>query len=328
MQLLKSYWWILVAMAFVIIMAIVLIPSDFRKIKPSPETENGIEWDIPDINRLSQSPEDDLIRYGKDLIVNTAVYLGPKGSVASISNGMNCENCHLDAGTRFLGNNYSAVYSNYPKFRARSGRIETIYKRVNDCFERSLNGVSLDSNSREMQAIYAYIRWLGKNVPKNKRTVGSGIPDLPLLERSADPETGKLIYAQKCQRCHTLNGEGVLTAEGNAYKYPPLWGEHSYNTSAGLFRLSRLAGYIRHNMPYTADNDHDADDIALTDEESWDLAAYINTQPRPQKKYANDWPDISSKPFDHPFGPYVDNFTEVQHKYGPFAAIKNAGKKK
>jgi thiosulfate dehydrogenase len=31
-----------------------------------------------------------------------------------------------------------------------------------------------------------------------------------------------------------------------------------------------------------------------------------------------DWPIISKKPIDYPFGPYADSFSELQHKYGPF----------
>ena len=45
------------------------------------------------------------VKYGKDLIAHTSKYLGPKGSVAQISNGLNCQNCHLDAGTKIFGNN-------------------------------------------------------------------------------------------------------------------------------------------------------------------------------------------------------------------------------
>ena len=62
----------------------------------------------------------------------------------------------------------------------------------------------------------------------------------------------------------------------------------------------------------------------LTDEEAWDVAAFINAQPRPSKTYKNDWPDISRKPVDHPFGPYSDSFSEAQHKYGPFEPIRRA----
>ena len=106
-----------------------------------------------------------LIRYGYELIAHTAKYLGPKGTVQQTTNGMNCQNCHLEAGTKPWGLNYGSVYTTYPKFRERSGSIETIYKRVNDCMERSLNGKALDTNSKEMKAIYAYIKWLGSDLP-------------------------------------------------------------------------------------------------------------------------------------------------------------------
>jgi cytochrome c len=36
------------------------------------------------------------------------------------------------------------------------------------------------------------------------------------------------------------------------YTYPPLWGANSYNSGAGLYRISRFAGYIKYNMPLGA----------------------------------------------------------------------------
>jgi len=59
----------------------------------------------------------------------------------------------------------------------------------------------------------------------------------------------------------------------------------------------------------------------LTDEEAWDVAAFVNSQPRPKADLTRDWPNVAAKPVDHPFGPYSDGFTEEQHKYGPFEPI-------
>ncbi|NBX12139.1 MAG: cytochrome C, partial [Chitinophagaceae bacterium] len=59
----------------------------------------------------------------------------------------------------------------------------------------------------------------------------------------------------------------------------------------------------------------------LSIEQSWDVAAFVNSQPRPSKDLHQDWPDISKKPIDHPFGPYTDGFSEQQHKYGPYPPI-------
>lgn len=270
---------------------------------------------------------EELVRYGRELIRNTSFYLGPKGSVAQQTNGMNCQNCHLEAGTRPWGNNYSAVWSTYPKFRERSGTNETVVKRVNDCIERSLNGTALDSTGREMRAILAYMEWLGTGIRKDVKPKGAGLAELAFLDRAADASKGADIYAAKCASCHQPSGAGVLAANGSTYQYPPLWGEHSYNIGAGLYRLSRFAGYVKNNMPQGATWENPM----LTDEEAWDVAAYVNSQQRPSRDLSTDWPNIAGKPVDHPFGPFADSLPEHQHKFGPFgpiAEIKAAAKKK
>src|SRR5947209_2406632 len=67
------------------------------------------EWIPPSESEIPSDTEGDLIRYGKELIVHTSQYLGPKGIVANRSNGMNCQNCHIDAGTTNFANPFSAV---------------------------------------------------------------------------------------------------------------------------------------------------------------------------------------------------------------------------
>ncbi len=277
-------------------------------------------WKAPDWATVDSEPDADDIKYGKELIANTSEYLGPNGKVRKMSNGMNCQNCHLQAGTVPLGNNYSAVFSTYPKVRARSGQSEDIPKRINDCFERSLNGNTLEKDSKEMMAMVSYIVWLGKDVPKGESPKGSGIYDVPLLDRAANPIKGKTIYDNLCQSCHMAEGQGLAKPDGSGFTYPPLWGENSYNDGAGLFRLSRFAGYVKANMPLGATYENPI----LSDEESWDVAAYVNSMKRPSKDLSKDWPDISKKPIDHPFGPFSDEYSEEQHKLGPFKPIKEA----
>ena len=276
-------------------------------------------WQAPNESTLNES-EKELVLYGKDLIANTSLYYGVEGKlVKSSTNGMNCQNCHLEAGTKVFGNNYGAVAATYPKYRARSGSIENIFKRVNDCFERSLNGKAIDTTSKEMKAIVAYIYWLGKDVPKKIKPMGSGLKELAFLKRAANSDNGHAVYIQKCQSCHQLNGTGIMNAEKTAFIYPPLWGNNSYNSGAGLYRLSNFAKFVKYNMPQGVSHNNPQ----LTDEEAWDLAAYVNSQPRPSKDITKDWPKINEKPFDHPFGPYTDGFNEKQHKYGPFKEIKD-----
>ncbi len=289
--------------------------------KSTPKIEKIAYWEAPDIKNVTDPSLKYRITYGKELIAHTAKYLGPEGAVRQISNGMNCQNCHLNAGTGVFANNYGSVASTYPKFRARSGATEDIYKRVNDCFQRSLNGQPLDTLSIEMQSIKAYLEFLGTNVKKGENALGSGLKPLNYLDRAADSVRGKIVYLQKCQSCHQENGEGVKL--GSEYTYPPLWGKNSYNDAAGLYRISNFAKYVKYNMPLGATHENPL----LTDEEAWDVAAYVNSQPRPHKDTPEDWPDISKKPIDHPFGPYTDNFSEEDHKYGPFQIIEAARKK-
>lgn len=277
-------------------------------------TATSLWWKAPDESTLSTHSDRDEILYGKALIENTSEYLGPKGRIKSMSNGMNCQNCHLNAGTKIYGNNYSAVSSTYPKFRARSGTDETIEKRINDCFERSLNGSTLQEDSREMKAMVAYIRWVGSGVKKGENPKGVGLVELPYLDRPANAKQGKVLYAEKCVVCHGASGEGMLNTQGTGWLNPPVWGEKSYNHGADLFRLSRFAGYIKANMPFGATYETPL----LSDEESWDIAAYVNSLSRPTKDLTGDWPDISKKPVDHPF---ADEFSEEQHKFGPFKPI-------
>lgn len=168
----------------IVIGIILVIASETIDAINSPEKEiPGITnegWTAPSLytDRILEGEERELVIYGEELIANTSRYLGPNGSVAQITNGMNCQNCHLNAGRKAWGNNYGAVAANYPKFRDRSGSIETVYKRVSDCMERSLNGTALDSNAREMKAMIAYIKWVGHAVEKDSTPKGAGIKPL------------------------------------------------------------------------------------------------------------------------------------------------------
>jgi thiosulfate dehydrogenase len=290
-----------------------------------PMKEPGKSWQGPSLEYIGRMPDAELIFYGFDLIRNTQDYFGEYGLLRPGSiNRLNCQSCHLDAGTRPFGNNYFAVQSTYPQWRARSGSREDIPRRVNDCFQRSLNGSPLEVGSREMRAILSYIRFLGLGVPAGVRPDGSGLKAPALLSRAADPERGQVVYNTVCASCHGVDGRGLPMPDGNRW-YPPLWGPDSYNAGAGLFRLSRFAAYVKYNMPlgvrYT--------EPRLSDEEAWDVAAYVNCQERPDHPFiGTDWPDSSKKPYDHPFGPFRDTFSELQHKLGPFKPIIDYQKRK
>jgi thiosulfate dehydrogenase len=286
---------------------------------PTPE----VYWHSPDPETLREPKQKALVLYGKDLIAHTARYFGPVGSIAKTGNGMNCQNCHLGAGTTVFGNNYGSVASLYPKFRARSGTIESIPKRINDCFERSLHARAIPVNGPEMNAIVAYMNFLGSNVVKGQKARGSGLAELSYLDRAANPANGKKVYVTMCRSCHQTDGAGLRVPGAREFVYPPLWGDYSYTDAAGLFRITNAARYIKFNMPQgiTFGNPQ------LTDAEAWDVAAFINTQWHPHENTPDDWPDKSLKPVDCPTGPYTDSYSEKEHKYGPFGPIEEAHKK-
>ena len=180
-------------------------------------------WTAPSTSSISDPEQKKQIEYGKDLIAHTAKYFGPEGIIEkNRTNGLNCQNCHLDAGTKIFGNNYSAVASNYPKFRARSGQVENIFKRVNDCFERSMNGSPLPLDSADMTAILAYMTWLSQGVPVGLSVQGRGFPHLD-APPPPDPAHGRVLYAERCVACHGADGQGVSGPDGEPV-FPPLWG--------------------------------------------------------------------------------------------------------
>ena len=75
----------------------VLEKTPFEKAIEKQDQELAELWKPADINAISDTVFKKQVLYGKDLIANTSKYLGPNGSVLKITNGMNCQNCHLDA---------------------------------------------------------------------------------------------------------------------------------------------------------------------------------------------------------------------------------------
>jgi thiosulfate dehydrogenase len=86
-----------------------------------------------------------------------------------------------------------------------------------------------------------------------------------------------------------------------------------------MHRVITAAEFIKSNMPYLQAT---WDNPKLTDEEAFHVAGYINSFSRPHKANTeNDYPDKTLKPISTPYGPWTDDFTEEQHKYGPYPPI-------
>ncbi len=287
------------------------------------------EWTVPDIDQLKDDMFGKSVRYGRDLIEATYRHIGPEVADPAMrfaGNNLACRTCHLENGTQKFANPFIGTYANFPQYRPREHAIGSIEERVNGCMQRSMNGKPLPVDSKEMRAMVSYLKFLSTDWPVGKAVEGKAVPKIKLPARAADPVAGEKVYAEFCASCHGEDGQGKRNgAKGDAlgYEFPPLWGPDSYNTGAGMYRVIMAANFIRYNMPLGTT--HEAP--VLSDEQAYDVSAYINSKPRPEKPNLEaDFPNRKIKPADAAFPPYVYGSPD-QHKYGPFQDLIAARKK-
>lgn len=282
-----------------------------------PEENKKIN-DNFEISPFDDSEEGKLAEYGHKLITETYALIGPNSELAITGNKLACSSCHLNAGTKPFAAPYVGLSGVFPIYIGRENKVVSLEERVNGCFERSMNGKSVDVNSNEMRAIVSYIKHLSKDTPIGKRIEGQGFVDFKAPDRAADLKQGALVYSKTCASCHGNSGQGLEGSKDHkegGYVYPPLWGNDSYNDGAGMARVLTAAKFIKGNMPLGVTHDSPI----LTDEEAYDVAAFINNQSRPQKVNKElDYPNLSKKPKDCPYPPYADDVPQIQHKLGPF----------
>ena len=279
----------------------------------------------PDTSTIPHDKFGDMVRYGRDLILNTAYYIGPNGTKGHyLGNKMNCTNCHVDAGTRPYAFNYFSAYPRYPQYRGRENEILTLGQRINNCIMRPHSGTPLPLDSKEIVAMVCYMKWLSTGVPVGGKVKGDESLEIEKYpSRAADPKLGEVIFNENCASCHGKDGQGQLTPDSATYTYPPLWGPHSYQVGSSTYRVVKMARFIKANMP---DKKAFWYKPFLTDEQAIDVAAFINDDsihfhPLKKDKTVVDYPDYSKKAIDYGIGPFIDTFSAIQHKYGPYQPI-------
>lgn len=287
-----------------------------------PVTVDLIHHAPPDIATAGDDPFGKLVKYGYALFADTPNEIGPTVSDPDrrlAGNNLACQSCHLQAGTQPYAMPLIGISGQFPQYRAREGAVDTLEDRINGCMERSLNGRALPLESHEMKALSAFMKWLSTGVPDGATLVGAGTLRIKEPGRAADPDRGGQIYAQVCATCHGADGLGQRAETGAGYQFPPLWGPDSFNDGAGMGRLLTAAAFVMHNMPVGTTFDAPM----LSDEEAYDVAAYLISQERPRKSDLDrDFPIRLQKPVDTPYGPYADGFHQEQHTFGPFAPIR------
>jgi len=288
------------------------------------------DWQAPDIGKLPDDKYGQMVRQGKALMEQTYKHIGPEVKDASkrfSGNNLACVSCHMDAGSRKFGNPWVGTFVSFPQYRGREDAVSTTEERINGCMERSMNGRKLPLESAEIKAMLSYLHFLSTGIPVGAKLEGSGTLKLKPLARAADPVAGKQVYATTCAACHGENGQGMRrgkVGDADGYQFPPVWGADSYNNGAGMARVTLAAGFIKGNMPSGITHTT----AVLTDEQAFDVAAYVNSQPRPVKLNLDaDFPARKNKPVDAAFPPYTPGFSPEQHKYGPWKAISEAREK-
>lgn len=288
------------------------------------EDDKEEEWKPKDIEAaLAAGEMDDMVEYGYHLLAESAKYMGPNAEDPEMrfaGNTLSCTNCHLDYGTRAGSASWVGVIERFPQFRGRENKQGTIEERINGCMQRSMNGKPIPTDSKAMKAMVAYMTWLGEDIPEDKRDIYKGFVSLEIPDQAVDLEQGKVIFSRECAVCHGENGQGIAAADpSKGWQYPPLWGDDTFNDGAGMHRVITAAQFIKGNMPFGTAT---WDNPKLTDEEAFNVAGYINSFSRPEKANKEaDFPDRTLKPMSTPYGPWADNFSAEQHKYGPFGPI-------
>ena len=242
----------------------------------SPATVAALPFRVPAEAEIKDTIALASIRRGRAIIHSTRDSLPH-----NVGGALTCANCHIADGTVANAMPLVGAYTRFPQYRARSGHVDLLEDRVNDCFKRSMNGKSLDPAGRDMRDIVTYIAFLSRGYPPGSELKGQGVPKLDPLK--GDTTRGRQIFASTCVACHGADGNGSAVA-------PPLWGPRSFNIGAGMARINSAAAFIHQLMPRDKPG-------TLTRQQAYDVATYVTSRPRPDfPGKERDWPRGGAPP--------------------------------
>lgn len=248
--------------------------DDSTENETGTEKESELPYEVPSLDDLDpDDPATPAIEYGEEVFNETNTVLPDH-----VGNELSCQSCHADGGLS-ISSSMVGVTTAYPQYRPREGITFTLEDRINGCMIRSMNGEMIESDSEEMRALIAYLAYISQGIEMGAERPWAGLSN---MEEVPEPsvESGEELYTEKnCMTCHATDGSGTGPNSG-----PALWGDNSFNDGAGMGRLTKMAGYIKNNMPI-------GEEYELTDQEAADLAAYILMHDRPVfKGHDKDFP--------------------------------------
>lgn len=234
----------------------------FWRLQEKPADRERVEAVAFNPPRLEDAPPDirDAVMLGYNIMLDTGKY-----APAYTGNGLNCSNCHFNAGLSQDGIPLVGVAAIYPKYRSRTNYATDLVARTNECFERSMNGKAAPVTSREMQALQSYYAWISRGVPIYSKVPWLGVKKIK-PDHAPNSDTGATVFRARCSTCHGADGQGTIQA-------PALWGPKSFNDAAGMNDVEMLASFAFANMPRGTPD--------LSREQAFDVAAYIISRPRP-----------------------------------------------
>ncbi len=262
----------------------------------------------PPESAIPAGPFGDMVRRGREIFLHTGRNAG-----AYVGNGLNCVNCHLDAGRLAHSAPLWGAYGMYPQYRSKNKHVNSFGERLQGCFRYSMNGKAPPLDSQEMLALETYSYWMASGAPLGVKLAGAGYPKQGFKPpQPPDYARGERVFQANCALCHGPDGQGQKVA--GEYVFPPLWGADSFNWGAGMHQLDNAAAFIKANMPLSRGG-------SLSDQDAWDVAMYMDAHERPQDpRYKGDLAETRRQYHDTPMSLYG---TEVNgHRLGSAPASK------
>ena len=210
----------------------------------------------------------EMVKFGEQIFRDPARY-----APQFVGNQLRCSNCHLQAGRQAGSSPMWAAWTVYPAYRSKNGHVNSFEERLQGCFRFSMNGKAPKLGDPVLIALESYCYFLAKGLPTGESVPGRGFPSLPKPKLPPDYTRGDEVYTQNCASCHGPEGKGQ--SSGGQVVFPELWGPESYNWGAGMTSIKNAAEFIHANMPLGLGG-------TLSVQQSWDVAAFIDSQVRPQ----------------------------------------------
>lgn len=234
-----------------------------------PRAQNPDDFTPPPVTALPAQPQErEAVLLGEQIFEDT-----PKYAAKYVDNRLSCRNCHLEGGRSAVSAPMWAAVPRFPMYRGKNKLVNTLAMRIQGCFRYSENGTPPPAESPVMVAVLTYMHWMASGLPLGIKPKASGYPKLAAPQEPPNRARGEAVYAAHCAVCHAGDGQGRRVA--GAQVFPPLWGPHSFNWGAGMHRVDTAAAFVHANMPLGTAG-------SLTTQQAWDVAAWLDSQPRPQ----------------------------------------------